>query len=133
MRAIYTAGVFDLLHRGHLNLLWESRQMGDVLVVGVVSDVGCEAYKGHRPVESTRKRMDTLRRLPFVDVVVPQATTDPSENLRRFRPDVMTHGDDWDELLVGQETVRALGIEWALIPYTPDISSTALREGRVPA
>lgn len=128
MRIIYTAGVWDLLHRGHLNILWESRRLGHMLVVGVVSDAGCFDYKGFAPVQNSQLRMQVIRRLGFVDVVELQATTDPSPLLERYRPDVMTHGDDWTELRRGQETVKQLGIEWRLIPYTEGISSTVLRK-----
>lgn len=124
----YTAGVWDLLHRGHLNLLWETRKLCDVLVVGVVSDTGAAAYKGRFPVQSTEQRMRAIERLGFVDVVVLQPTTDPSEILERIRPDLMTHGDDWDRLREGHETLERLGVEWVLIPYTRGVSTTQLRE-----
>lgn len=129
-RVVYTAGVFDLLHRGHLNVLWQSKALGDVLVVGVVSDDGCHAYKGRRPVQGLHERIQAIERLDYVDAAVPQDTTDPTPNLERFRPDTMTHGDDWDVLLVGQDTVELLGIDWVLIPYTEGVSTTALRERR---
>jgi rfaE bifunctional protein nucleotidyltransferase chain/domain len=133
MRVIYTAGVFDLIHRGHLNILWNSKALGDVLVVGVVSDSGCAAYKGRRPVQNVQQRLEAVRRLGFVDVVEIQRTTDPSENLFRFRPDVMTHGDDWNRLLEGNDTLADLGIEFQLLPYTEGVSTTLLRERKVPA
>jgi glycerol-3-phosphate cytidylyltransferase len=128
MRVCYTAGVWDLLHRGHLNILWASKALGDVLVVGVVSDAGTEAYKGRRPVQNVQQRMEAVRRLGFVDVVEIQHGTDPSHNLIRFRPDVMTHGDDWDRLKEGHETIERLGIEFVTLPYTPDVSTSLLRE-----
>lgn len=127
MRVIYTAGVWDLLHRGHLNVLWESKRMGDVLVVGVVSDEGTLAYKGRFPEQGERDRMDSVAGLSFVDLVLLQPTTDPTPLLERIRPDVMTHGDDWPHLLEGQDTLDRLGIEWRLVPYTPGISTTLLR------
>jgi cytidyltransferase-like protein len=128
MRIIYTAGVWDMLHRGHLNILWESKKLGDILVVGVVSDCGCMAYKNIMPTQNSQYRTRQIRSLGFVDVVEIQATTDPTPLLERYRPDVMTHGDDWTELREGQETIRRLGIDWRLIPYTPGISSTELRK-----
>ena len=130
MKVIYTAGVWDMLHRGHLNLLWRSKQMGDILVVGVVTDAGVIAYKNRYPVEDEYERYDAIRRIPWVDVAVYQMTTDPSDNLRQFWPDAMTHGDDWDRLKAGHETLDELGIDYVTIPYTPGISSTILREGR---
>jgi bifunctional ADP-heptose synthase (sugar kinase/adenylyltransferase) len=61
-------------------------------------------------------------------MAVLQPTTDPTPVLERLRPDVMTHGDDWERLREGQETLERLGIEWQLVPYTPGISTTLLRE-----
>ena len=127
---VYTAGVFDLLHRGHLNFLWATKQLGDILVVGVVSDHGTNAYKGIFPAEHQQHRMREVGQLGFVDRVVNQATTDPTPNLERIQPDIMTHADDWDRLKEGHETLERLGIEWVLIPYTDGISSTELREAK---
>lgn len=126
-RVVMASGVFDLLHVGHINLLWRAKQLGDVLVVGVVSDHGTRDYKGRYAAEGERVRMRAVLDLGFVDVVAEQAGTDPSALLERFRPDVLVHGDDWSELLQGQATVERLGIEWKLLPYTPDVSTTALR------
>lgn len=125
---VMTSGVFSMLHRGHLNILWASKQLGDILVVGVISDRGTAAYKADFPVDSLQQRMAALLRLGFVDVVVAQETTDPSPLVERFMPNIFTHGDDWNELRQGQETLERLGVEWRLLPYTPDISTTLLRE-----
>ncbi len=127
MKVVYTAGVFDLLHRGHLNLLWESKKLGDLLVVGVVSDVGCYAYKGLFPRQNIQLRLREIRRLDFVDVAVIQDETDPTPGLQRFMPDIFTHADGagtWSEL---RERVAAAGVEYVNIPYTEGISSTVLR------
>ena len=129
-RVVYTAGVFDLLHRGHLNFLWQSKQLGDILVVGVVSDSGTNAYKGIFPAEHQQHRIRKVKEIGFVDLVVNQSTTDPTPVLERIRPDIMTHADDWDRLQQGHETLERLGIEWVLIPYTEGISSTELRQAR---
>jgi glycerol-3-phosphate cytidylyltransferase len=129
-RVVFTAGVWDLLHRGHLNMLWKSAQLGDILAVGVVSDAGCHAYKGVMPAENLELRMRALRRLPWVHMVLPQPTTDPSPLLERLQPCIMTHGDDWERLREGQATLERLGIEWRLLPYTPGITSTELRDRR---
>jgi len=105
LKVVYTAGVFDLLHRGHLNVLWASAQLGDLLVVGVVSDPGVLAYKHRLPVENVQARMARLARLPFVDVIDVQPTTDPTPLLERYRPDVfrpmVEHaGLTWDRAAV---------------------------------
>jgi glycerol-3-phosphate cytidylyltransferase len=126
-RIVFVPGVWDLLHVGHLNLLWRARQLGDVLVVGVVSDTGALAYKARRPVERVGVRMARVERLGFVDVVEMQGTTDPTPLLERFRPHALVHGDDWSKLREGHATLQRLGIEFVRLPYTPGISTTLLR------
>jgi len=144
LKVVYTAGCFDLLHRGHLNVLWASAQLGDLLVVGVVSDPGVLAYKDRLPVENVQARMARLARLPFVDVIDVQPTTDPTPLLERYRPDIFTHADgegDWSALRerVADAAVHYVDlpytsgiIEYVELPYTPGISTTILRQ-RVPA
>lgn len=126
-RVVFAPGCWSLLHRGHINLLWRAKQLGDVLVVGVVSDAGAAAYKGRMPAENVQQRMRAVERLAFVDLVLLQPTTDPTPLLERIRPDILVHGSDWTELLQGQDTLARLGIEYVSLPYTPDISSTQLR------
>lgn len=126
-RVVLTSGVFDLMHRGHLNLLYRARQLGDLLVVGVVSDAGVRAYKGRMPAENVQLRMQNIERSGIANVVLFQPTTDPSPLLERMRPDVFVHGDDWSRLLEGNETLERLGIEFVTLPYTPGISTTMLR------
>jgi glycerol-3-phosphate cytidylyltransferase len=130
MRVVYTAGVYDLLHRGHLNALWKAKQLGDVLIVGVIWDSGVMAYKHVVPTENVHVRVRRVERLAFVDVVVQQRTTSPLENIERFRPDVLVHGGpaDWERLPEMQEAIARLGIEFHTLPYTPGISSTLLRQ-----
>lgn len=129
-RVVFTAGVFDLLHRGHMNLLWRSRQLAGpdgLLVVGVVSDKGVRAYKDRWPAQRVEVRLQNVLRLTFVHAAAVQPTTDPTPLLERYQPDVMTHGDDWARLKQGQESLERMGIEWVLLPYTPDVSTTSLR------
>lgn len=126
---VYTAGCFDLFHRGHLNLLWRSKQLGDILVVGVVSDA---SYKDVTLAQPYFARAKAIKSIPWVDMVEYQEGTDPSDVLERVRPDIMTHADDWTRLKEGHETLERLGIRWVVLPYTPEISSTALRENGEP-
>jgi rfaE bifunctional protein nucleotidyltransferase chain/domain len=125
VRVIYCPGVFDLLHQGHLNMLTGSKALGDRLIVGVVSDAGAAAYK-RLPVQDEGTRLAVIRALRVVDWAVIQPTTDPTPVLELLRPDVLTHGSDWDQLREGQETLARLGIEFAILPYTPGISSSDL-------
>jgi glycerol-3-phosphate cytidylyltransferase len=123
----YAPGVFDLLHAGHINLLWRAKRLCDVLVVGVVSGRGVMQYKGRWPDQEIYNRIHAVSSLGYVDVVVEQYTTDPTPMLERFRPAKLFHGDDWKELREGHETLARLGIEWVSLPYTEGISTTQLR------
>lgn len=124
----YCPGVFDLLHVGHLALLRRARRQCETLVVGVVSDDGTEAYKHHRPIQNQDTRMEVIRELRMVDFVVLQTTTDPTPQLDAIRPDALFHGDDWDRLREGQESLELMGIDFVKLPYTHGISTTALIE-----
>lgn len=128
-RVVFVPGVWDLLHVGHLNLLWRARALGDILVVGVVSSWGCREYKPGAPKQDLPERMAAVRQLTFVDVVEEQESTDPTPLLERYRPQVLVHGDDWKRLIRGNETLERLGVELVLLPYTQGVSSTALRDG----
>jgi len=132
LKVVYTAGVWDLLHTGHLNILRRSKALGDILVVGVVTDLGVAAYKPRPPIYNEHARLEIVRSLDFVDAAILQPGTDPSPILEFLaavgcRPDVMTHGSDWEKLKEGQETLERLGIGWKILPYTPDVSTTRVR------
>lgn len=129
---VYTAGVFDLLHEGHLNVLKLSKKLGDRLIVGVVSDEGTKAYKGKYPVFSEKQRLAYVRALRWVDFAMVQPTTDPTPVIEIVRPHIMTHGDDWQRLKEGHETLERLGVSFILLPYTQGISSTELRNKLCP-
>lgn len=123
-----TSGVFDICHAGHLNILYRARQLGDLLIVGVVTDDGTQAYKGARPAEPEHARLAAIRRLGLAHVVELQPTTDPTPLIERFHPDIYCHADGDGEWSVLQERVRAAGCPCYInLPYTPDISSTLLR------
>jgi glycerol-3-phosphate cytidylyltransferase len=119
----YVPGAWDLLHRGHLALLQRARAQCITLVVGVVSDDGVAAYK-RRPIQDEATRLEIVRQLRLVDHVVLQPTTDPTPVLDAIRPDALFHGDDWDKLREGHETLDLLGIDYVSLPYTRGISTT---------
>lgn len=126
-RIVFCPGVFDLCHIGHLNILRASKALGDVLVVGVVSDEGAAAYK-RRPVQDEQTRLAVIKALRMVSFAYLQPTTDPTPLLEVVRPHVLTHGSDWTQLREGQETLTRLGIEFVRLPYTPGVSTGQLIE-----
>lgn len=121
---VLTSGVWDTLHRGHLNILWGSKQLGDILIVGVVYDA---SYKNVEPTQDFSQRHHAIQGLPCVDYAAFQQGTDPSDLIERFRPDLFTHGSDWDELIEGNETLALHGVQYVTLPYTQGISSTIVR------
>ncbi len=130
MRIVYTAGVFDLLHDGHLATLNASRAMGDLLIVGVLTDIGAEAYK-RRPIINEHVRLQLISSLEMVDAAFLQPGTDPSPTIRALdaigmRPAIFTHGADWKELREGNSTLADLGIEFRTTPYYEGKSTTQI-------
>jgi cytidyltransferase-like protein len=128
VRIIYAPGCYDLLHRGHRNFLRRSKALGDYLIAAVVTDDGAEAYK-RRPVQDQGTRLGNVADLRYVDLAVYQPGTDPTPTLVMLdalglKPDILTHGDDWDRLKQGHEALLQLGIGFVLVPYTHGVSTT---------
>ncbi len=94
---VFTNGVFDILHAGHVQLLQKCRTLGDVLVVGVNSDASARRLgKGpHRPINTLRDRAAVLSALACVDAVVPFGEDTPGPLLQRLKPDILVKGADY--------------------------------------
>jgi len=129
-RLVFTNGVFDLLHPGHIDLLHAARQHGDALMVGVNSDASVRRLKGAlRPVRSERERAQMLAALSAVDVVVVFEQDTPLELIRAVQPDVLVKGGDYTEAtVIGAEDVRQRGGDVVIIALTPGQSTTAIVE-----
>lgn len=126
---VYTTGVFDLLHRGHLNILTQAAALGE-LHVGVMTDKGVEATKGRRPILSIEERTAQLKSLPFVADVLPYTDPDQRPVYDRLKPDIIVQGDDWlysDDRTALIAHLRAHRIRLVLLPRTEGISTTEIR------
>lgn len=125
-RVVFTNGVFDLLHPGHVDVLLGARRAGDHLVVGVNSDTSVRRLKGpERPVRAEAERAYVLAAFEMVDCVVVFDDDTPLELIRRLRPDVLVKGGDYDEAtIVGAPDVRGWGGEVHVVPLTPGQSTT---------
>ena len=125
---VFTNGVFDLLHRGHIDLLTAARRLGDALVVGINGDDSVRRLKGAgRPVRSAEDRAYVLATLAPVDAVVIFEQDTPLELIRALGPDVLVKGGDYTEAtIVGAPEVRARGGNVVVVPLTPDQSTTAI-------
>jgi D-beta-D-heptose 7-phosphate kinase/D-beta-D-heptose 1-phosphate adenosyltransferase len=128
---VFTNGVFDLLHPGHIDVLTGARAQGDFLVVGVNSDASVRRLgKGpDRPVRSEAERAYVLAGLAAVDAVVIFDEDTPLELVRALEPDVIVKGGDYrPETVVGADLVQARGGRVVIIPLTPGQSTTSIIE-----
>jgi len=128
---VFTNGVFDLLHAGHVDYLEAARALGGSLIVGVNSDGSAAALgKGPgRPFVGAVERARLLAALTAVDRVVVFEELTPSALIDALAPDILVKGGDYTrEMVVGAEAVEARGGRVELIPLTPDRSTTSLVE-----
>lgn len=127
----YTAGVFDLFHIGHLNILKKAREQCDYLIVAVSTDELVYKYKNKRPIIPFEERCEIIRSIKYVDKVVPQTDRDKIKAYLEYRFDAMFVGDDWRGSTVFNEVetyMKEHGGEVIYIPYTSNVSSTILKE-----
>ena len=129
-RVVFTNGVFDLLHPGHVDVLLGARRCGDALVVGVNSDASVKRLKGHdRPLRTESERCYVLAALEMVDALVVFDQDTPLELISALRPDVLVKGGDYTEAsIVGAPDVRSWGGDVVVIPLTPGHSTTSTIE-----
>ena len=129
-RIVFTNGVFDLLHRGHVEYLEEARAQGDRLVVGVNDDASVRRLKGpERPLVPEAERAELLESLRCVDLAVIFPEDTPERIIRDVRPDVLVKGGDWTlDRIVGREFVESLGGRVMNVPLREGLSTTNLVE-----
>lgn len=129
-RVVFTNGVFDLLHPGHVDVLRAAREQGDALIVGLNSDASVRRLKGpERPVRSEAERAYVLAALRCVDVVTVFDEDTPLALVRAVLPDVIVKGGDYSEdTVVGAREVRARGGTVVIVPLTPGQSTTSIIE-----
>jgi D-beta-D-heptose 7-phosphate kinase/D-beta-D-heptose 1-phosphate adenosyltransferase len=137
-RIVFTNGVFDLVHLGHLRLLEQARRLGDILIVGINSDDSTRRIKGAgRPVVPQFARAEHLVRLRAVDWCVIFTEDDPRRLLSLLRPDVLAKGSDYRlSGVVGARLVSSWGGRVVRVPIVEGLSTTAtisgIRGGRRP-
>lgn len=127
-RIVLTNGCFDLLHAGHLSLLGQAAQYGDVLIVAINSDASIHRLKGpQRPIVSAAERAALLAALECVDAVTLFEEDTPLALLEDVRPDVLVKGEDYQRReIVGRELVESAGGVVMRVPMVADHSTTAL-------
>ena len=125
---VFTNGVFDLLHPGHLRYLQQARALGDALIVGLNADVSVRLNKGPtRPINPEEERAEVLAGLECVDAVVIFGEDTPAAIIRAVQPDILVKGADWPEdQIVGRDTVEARGGRVVRMHLEPGHSTTAI-------
>jgi D-glycero-beta-D-manno-heptose 1-phosphate adenylyltransferase len=127
---VFTNGVFDLLHPGHVRYLRQARALGDVLIVGLNADSSVRRNKGPaRPINPEMERAELVAALDSVDAVVLFDEDTPAEAIRAVQPDILVKGADWPEdQIVGRDTVEARGGRVVRIDLEDGYSTTAIVE-----
>ncbi len=127
---VFTNGVFDLLHPGHIDVLLGARREGTALIVGINSDESVRRLKGPtRPVRSAAERAYVLAGLESVDAVVVFEQDTPAELVSVLQPDVIVKGGDYrPDTIVGAADVIARGGRVVVIPLTAGQSTTSIIE-----
>lgn len=125
---VFTNGVFDLLHPGHVRYLQDARGEGDALIVGINSDRSVREIKGpERPITPEAERAEVLAAVASVDAVVIFDEADPQRIIDRLQPDILVKGADWAaDRIIGRETVEARGGRVVRIPLAEGYSTSAI-------
>lgn len=129
LRIVFTNGVFDILHPGHVRYLQEARALGDALIVAVNSDRSVRALQkgSDRPINPETERAEVLAALACVDAVVIFDEDTPLESVTALQPDVLVKGADWAEgTIVGADVVEGRGGRVARIKLADGYSTTSI-------
>jgi rfaE bifunctional protein nucleotidyltransferase chain/domain len=129
-RIVFTSGIFDLLHTGHVRYLAEARALGDLLIVGLNADESVRRNKGPgRPITPQDERAEVLAALASVDGVVVFQEDTPADIIRRIQPDILVKGAALPaDRIVGRDTVEARGGRVVVVPVEPGYSTTSIVE-----
>lgn len=127
-RVVFTNGVYDLLHPGHIRYLQRARSLGDALIVGVNADVSVRRIKGPaRPINPEGERAEVVAALDCVDAAVVFKEDTPAEIIFLVQPDILVKGADWPaDQIVGRDTVEARGGRVVLAEVEDGYSTTAI-------
>ena len=128
-RVVFTNGVYDILHPGHIRLLERARSLGDALILALNTDSSVRRYKGaSRPFFDERTRAELALHLEAVDAVTIFDEDTPRELIAAVLPDVLVKGADWAHFIAGREEVEAAGGEVHALPLEPGYSTTDIAE-----
>ena len=129
-KVVFTNGCFDLLHKGHRDLIKQSFSFGDILIVGLNSDESVKRLKGEdRPIQNEIERKKALLNTGYVNEVYIFDDDTPLELINLIKPDILVKGGDYTpNEIVGYEEVTSSGGEIRIVPLTPGFSTTSTIE-----
>ena len=127
-KVVFTNGVFDIIHSGHIDYLIKAKALGDILIVGLNSDSSVKRIKGEkRPIINQTERAFVLSNLKPVDYVVLFEEDTPLELIKALIPDVLVKGADWAlDKIVGSDVVLSTGGEVKNISFVNDQSTSRI-------
>ena len=122
-------GSFDLMHAGHLHILYEASLQADILILALNSDASIKKYKSPlRPIISLPNRLRMMAALGFVDLVTAFEETNPIEILKKIKPDVHVNGAEYGADCIEAETVRSFGGKVHIVQLVPGLSTSQIIE-----
>lgn len=127
-KVVFTNGCFDIIHRGHIEVLARTADLGNKLIIGLNSDQSIQKLKGkNRPIIDEQSRAILLAALSFVDAIVLFSEDTPLKLISILLPDVLAKGGDYKiETIVGHEIVQQNGGKVKLVPFVDGFSSTTI-------
>ena len=127
---VFTNGCFDIIHKGHIEVLAQTADLGDRLLIGLNSDSSIQKLKGEdRPIIDEQARAILLSALSFVDAVILFPEETPINLISTLLPDVLAKGGDYEiETIVGHEIIQNNGGKVKLVPFVDGFSSTTIIE-----
>lgn len=130
LQVVFTNGCFDIVHYGHIQLLYAAKSLGDKLVLALNSDASIQRLKGaHRPLQHEQTRTQVAAALEMVDLVVVFEEDTPLQLITALRPDVLAKGGDWKvEQIVGSDIVLEGGGMVHSLPFIEGFSTTAVEQ-----
>lgn len=127
LKLVTLNGSFDLLHAGHLQIIFEAKQLGDILIVALNTDHSIKQYKNpKRPIIPLEYRLQMMTALSFVDFVTWFDETDPRQLLSLIKPDIHVNGSEYGLNCIEADTVHSHGGTLHIVPLVPGLSTSAL-------
>lgn len=133
MRLVYSYFVLDIIHRGHILMLQNSKSIAGCdgrLIVGIVSDEAVLLQKGHLPILNFEERMELARSIKYVDVVVEQKDYSPLNNIMKIKPNFLMESDSHSQSQIqsSRDAMENIGGQVIVVPYFNGQSSTSIKK-----